>query len=31
MARDEVMIAGLMRESSARSAIIARYSAKDTG
>jgi hypothetical protein len=31
MARDDVMIAGLMRESSARPAIIARYSAKDTG
>jgi hypothetical protein len=31
MARDDVMIAGVMRERSAQSAIIARYSAKDTG
>jgi hypothetical protein len=31
MARDDVMIAGVIREVRARSAIIARYSAKDTG
>jgi hypothetical protein len=31
MARDDVMIAGEMRESLAQSAIIARHSAKDTG
>jgi hypothetical protein len=31
MARDDVMIAGVKREVIAQSAIIARYSAKDTG
>jgi hypothetical protein len=31
MARDDVMIADVKREEIARSAIIARYSAKDTG
>jgi hypothetical protein len=31
MARDDVMIAGVMRAVLARSAIIARCSAKDTG
>jgi hypothetical protein len=31
MARDDVMIADVKRERSARSAIIARCSAKDTG
>jgi hypothetical protein len=31
MARDDVMIAGLKREMIARSAIIARCSARNTG
>jgi len=31
MARDDVMIAAVMRELIAQPAIIARYSAKDSG